>query len=255
MASFELSARSRRHSVPPARRNLKRGTLAAALILAGIGSAAAEPLFARQYKQTFGYTPSCNACHKDGGGTPLNVYGEQFKEAGMDLAAFATIAPLDADGDGFEEDYLLATSAIAGSDPTGYIVTGDDGASPLNLLGSASDDLIIGNSAGGDIDAGGGDDRVVVSELDSQTVQILDGGTGTDTVSFEAISSGNGVILDLDGVGAGLGNVGDGINPNDTLNGFENVIGTDFADTIRADGNDHILHGGAGAAEGRRRAC
>lgn len=125
MASFELSARSRRHSVPPARRNLKRGTLAAALILAGIGSAAAEPLFARQYKQTFGYTPSCNACHKDGGGTPLNVYGEQFKEAGMDLAAFATIAPLDADGDGANNQREAEGKANPGSERSTPSAPGD----------------------------------------------------------------------------------------------------------------------------------
>lgn len=60
----------------------------------------AEPAFARLFKQQFGYTPSCNACHKDGGGTPLNAYGEQFKTAGLNLAAFGAIAAHDADGDG-----------------------------------------------------------------------------------------------------------------------------------------------------------
>ena len=64
-------------------------------------SALAEPSFARQYKSQFGYTPSCNACHKDGGGTPVNVYGQQYKDAGSNAGAFAQIAKLDADGDGF----------------------------------------------------------------------------------------------------------------------------------------------------------
>ncbi len=67
---------------------------------AAIGNARAEPAFARLYKQQYGYPPSCNACHKDGGGTPLNGYGQQFKDAGMTLAAFTKIAPLDGDGDG-----------------------------------------------------------------------------------------------------------------------------------------------------------
>ncbi len=62
--------------------------------------AQAEPSFARMYKGVYGYSPSCNACHKDGGGTPLNIYGKQFKDAGMKPAAFAAIAKLDADGDG-----------------------------------------------------------------------------------------------------------------------------------------------------------
>lgn len=62
--------------------------------------AAAEPAFARLYKQQYGYAPSCNACHKDGGGTPVNGYGQQFKEGGETLATFARIAALDGDGDG-----------------------------------------------------------------------------------------------------------------------------------------------------------
>ena len=110
-----VSARGKR---PPLRleiHSLKRGALAVAVLLAGIGNAAAEPLFARQYKQTYGYTPSCNACHKDGGGTPLNLYGEQFKEAGMNLAAFATIAELDADDDGANNQREAEGKANPGS--------------------------------------------------------------------------------------------------------------------------------------------
>lgn len=44
--------------------------------------------------------PSRNACHKDGGGTPVNAYGQRFKDAGLSLAAFDKIAALDGDGDG-----------------------------------------------------------------------------------------------------------------------------------------------------------
>jgi len=77
-------------------------TLLAVAVLALLSGAPAhaEPGFARLYKQHYGYAPSCNACHKDGGGTPLNAYGQQFKDAGMKLAAFAAIAGQDADGDG-----------------------------------------------------------------------------------------------------------------------------------------------------------
>ncbi len=83
----------------------------AALLMAD--AAQAEPAFARLYKQQFGYTPSCNACHKDGGGTPVNAYGQQFKDAGLGLAAFARIAGLDGDGDGA----LNADEAKAKSNP------------------------------------------------------------------------------------------------------------------------------------------
>ena len=78
---------------------MRKTPVAFLVLMALAGEASAEPAFARLYKQQFGYAPSCNACHKDGGGTPLNPYGQQFKEAGKGLAAFAKIAALDADGD------------------------------------------------------------------------------------------------------------------------------------------------------------
>ena len=95
------------------------GFLGLALALA-LAPAQAEPAFARLYKSQFGYAPSCNACHKDGGGTPLNAYGQQFKDAGMNAAAWATIAALDADGDGVTNDVeakAKANPAAPGSTP------------------------------------------------------------------------------------------------------------------------------------------
>lgn len=90
-------------------------TCATALLLAGSGPAWAEPAFARLYQQEFGYTPSCNACHKDGGGTPVNAYGQQFKDAGMNRAAWAQIATLDADGDGVSNADEARAQANPGS--------------------------------------------------------------------------------------------------------------------------------------------
>ncbi len=85
-----------------------------------VSTAQAEPAFARLYKNQFGYQPSCNACHKDGGGSPLNSYGEQFKQHKMTAAAFASIEKLDADGDGAangEEAKAKANPGAAKSTP------------------------------------------------------------------------------------------------------------------------------------------
>ena len=90
--------------------------------LALCAPAHAEPAFARMYKQQYGYPPSCNACHKDGGGTSLNPFGQQFKDAGKNLAAFDKIAKLDADGDGFAN----ADEATAKANP------GDKKSTPQN---------------------------------------------------------------------------------------------------------------------------
>ena len=84
-----------------------------ALLSAGL--AQAEPAFARLYKQQYGYAPSCNACHKDGGGTPLNGFGQQFKDAGMNAAAFTKIAAQDGDGDGARNEDEAKIRANPGS--------------------------------------------------------------------------------------------------------------------------------------------
>lgn len=94
-------------------RNKRLARAALWLALVHAGAAQAEPAFARLYKQQFGYPPSCNACHKDGGGTPVNGYGQQFKDAGLNLAAFTKIAGLDGDGDGARN----ADEASAKSNP------------------------------------------------------------------------------------------------------------------------------------------
>lgn len=85
-------------------------------------TAHAEPVFARLYKQQYGYTPSCNACHKDGGGTPVNTYGQQFKDAGLNLAAFTKLAALDADADGAGN----AEESVAKSNPGSKLSTPKD---------------------------------------------------------------------------------------------------------------------------------
>ena len=92
-----------------------RGKLVLACALAAAcGGAQAQPGFALLYKQQYGYPPSCNACHKDGGGSPLNAYGEQFKKAGENLAAFDKIAGNDADGDGIANGEEAAAKANPG---------------------------------------------------------------------------------------------------------------------------------------------
>lgn len=62
--------------------------------------AAAMPSLARAYKIEAGYMPSCNACHRDGGGSALVAYGEDVKRAGKTAAAFGKIEGIDSDGDG-----------------------------------------------------------------------------------------------------------------------------------------------------------
>ena len=81
--------------------NLKKMTAVVGLVGAILpGLAQATPTLARAYKSEYGYMPSCNACHSQGGGSTLNTYGKSFKAAGKNLAAFSKIAGQDSDGDG-----------------------------------------------------------------------------------------------------------------------------------------------------------
>jgi Ca2+-binding RTX toxin-like protein len=95
----------------------------------------------------------------------------------------------------------------------GDILMGDGGANAL--LGQAGDDRI---------DGGGGND-------------VLDGGEGTDTLEFGSSSSGVDVQL-AKGTSSGAG--------EDTIAGFENVVGTGSADTIHGDSERNHITGGAG---------
>lgn len=89
----------------------------------------AEPGFARQYKSQFGYMPACNACHVDGGGSPLNAYGKAFEQAGQNAAAFALIAAKDSDADGFSN----ADEGAAKSHPGDAASTPDKPGNWLNV--------------------------------------------------------------------------------------------------------------------------
>lgn len=84
------------------------------ILLLNTASVTAEPRFAQMYKQHAGYMPSCNACHRDGGGSDVNGYGEAFKAAGANAASFNSIAKQDADADGFTNGTEMAAKANPG---------------------------------------------------------------------------------------------------------------------------------------------
>ncbi len=97
--------------------------VAAATLLFSLPTlATAMPAYARAYKQESGYMPSCNACHTDGGGSKLDSFGEAFKAAGKNMAAFSKIATKDSDGDGVSN----SAEMLAKSNP------GDKKSTPKN---------------------------------------------------------------------------------------------------------------------------
>jgi Ca2+-binding RTX toxin-like protein len=91
------------------------------------------------------------------------------------------------------------------------------------------------------IDAGPGDDLVItdwrgyygLAGGPTRTSDNLAGGDGIDTVSFEQAIAGVSVSLATNVVGGS----GTGI----TISGFENIVGTNFTDTLTGDAQDNIL--------------
>jgi len=104
--------------------------------------------------------------------------------------------------------------------------------------GLDGDDVIIGaNYAdGSDIISGGAGNDILNGRAGDDA---LDGGTGMDTASYTG--SGSAVIVNL---AAGTGTGGDA--QGDTLSDIENLIGTDFDDTLIGDGGANTLNGGDG---------
>lgn len=115
-----------------------------------------------------------------------------------------------------------------------------------NLRGSNESDTLVGDDGNNVIEGGGGAD-------------VLDGGAGFDLVSYEHSGSywvpsdrddhvhvnssqrgkNIGVYVDLAAKEASRGDAG--INAQDTITGFEGVVGSHWADILKGDDNDNLF--------------
>lgn len=123
-----------------------------------------------------------------------------------------------------------------------------------NAIGSAYADTLVGNAdnnvfyggVGGDVLLGGdGDDTLdggpVTGSQSATTIDrpdILDGGAGIDTASYESATSYVDVSLELQGSARATG--GGGI---DTLISIENLAGSSFGDYLTGDDGVNVLSG------------
>ncbi|MBW8726403.1 MAG: calcium-binding protein [Inquilinus limosus] len=105
--------------------------------------------------------------------------------------------------------------------------------------GSAFNDLLttVAGGSAATLHGNAGDDTLVASA----TIELLDGGADTDTVSYT--NSAAGVTVDLRLAGA---QVSAGAASGDTLTGIENLIGSVAADTLHGDAGANRLAGEAG---------
>lgn len=114
---------------------------------------------------------------------------------------------------------------------------GDEYIDIEGFIGTAFNDLIIGNGDRHFFEAGAGNDTVI----GGSGYERMDGGDGIDTVSYEL--SGQGVSVSL---AAGGGGVND--SQSDEWYNFENIIGSKFDDSqLTGDAGANHIFGGDGA--------
>jgi Ca2+-binding RTX toxin-like protein len=147
-------------------------------------------------------------------GSSVNLAGLAFDASGNFLSASSDTqaAPIDD---------LIINSAAA------------------TLNGGFGNDTVLGGSGNNTLQGGDGDD-VLVGGLGSDSLQ---GGLGSDTVSYVGSDGGTGVTVNL-GTGAGSGTGTEAAG--DTYSSIENVLGSQFADTLTGNDSDNILKGNRG---------
>jgi Ca2+-binding RTX toxin-like protein len=129
----------------------------------------------------------------------------------------------------------VSVNLAAGLGGGGY-AEGDRYVSIENVVGSSFNDRIAGDAGNNSLSGGNGDD-LFMGDLGKDTIN---GGDGNDTVSYAASASQ--VIVDLSRTKAQSGGDASG----DKLSSIENLVGSNFGDTLKGNSANNVLNGGAG---------
>ncbi|MED7668656.1 retention module-containing protein [Pseudomonas moraviensis subsp. stanleyae] len=138
-----------------------------------------------------------------------------------------------------------------GSDTANVSISYQDG---HTLTGTAGDDVLVAGSGNNVINAGDGNDVLSGGSGNNEMHggagndllysgagnDLLDGGTGSDTASYAHATAAVTVNLGLLGAQHTLG------AGTDTLTGIENLLGSNFNDSLTGDGNNNVINGGLG---------
>ena len=138
-----------------------------------------------------------------------------------------------------------------GSDTANVSITYQDG---HTLTGTAGDDILVAGTGNNILNGGDGNDVLTAGSGNNEMHggagndllysgpgnDILDGGTGIDTVSYAHATAGVTVNLGLLGAQNTLG------AGTDTISNIENLVGSNFNDTLTGDNNNNVINGGLG---------
>ncbi|SMQ25680.1 type I secretion C-terminal target domain (VC_A0849 subclass) [Pseudomonas helmanticensis] len=138
-----------------------------------------------------------------------------------------------------------------GSDTANVTITYQDG---HTLTGTSGDDVLVAGTGDNILNGGDGNDVLTAGSGNNELHggagndllysgpgnDLLDGGTGIDTASYAHATAGVTVNLGLLGAQNTLG------AGTDTLTGIENLVGSNFNDTLTGDNNNNVINGGLG---------
>jgi len=184
-------------------------------------------------------------------GMPVFSGIQTFTGPGLPLKYVSSVSPLSGAytvtnagvGGGFIVNGKSFTRMSAGSQAADSItslfgvtndwVNGDDGNDTID--GAAGNDCLFGGTGNDSIIGGTGNDTIE----GGPGADILSGGTGTDTLSYA--SSSGAVTVNL-----ATNTVSGGDATGDTITGFEDFIGSAFADTFTGTTGSNSICGGMG---------
>jgi len=184
-----------------------------------------------------------NITNPSGGGNPNAAENYQLTMT-LNYAGAHDITP------DFNGTYT-ANDNHGGSDTANVSISYQDG---HTLTGTSGDDVLVAGSGDNIINAGDGNDVLTAGSGNNEMHggagndllysgpgnDMLDGGTGIDTVSYAHATAGVTVNLGLLGAQNTLG------AGTDTLTGIENLVGSNFNDTLTGDNNNNVINGGLG---------
>jgi VCBS repeat-containing protein len=144
-----------------------------------------------------------------------------------------------------------ASDSHGGTDSAALTISYQDG---HTLIGTSGDDVLVAGTGDNILNAGDGNDVLTAGPGNNELHggagndllysgpgnDLLDGGTGIDTASYAHATAG--VTVDLSLIGA-QNTIGAG---TDTLTGIENLVGSNFNDTLTGDNNSNVITGGLG---------
>ncbi len=138
-------------------------------------------------------------------------------------------------------DYLGSSLGVTVNLVTGRATGGDADGDTLSdmeiVIGSNNADTLIGGSAAVSLFGNDGDDVMTAGTENG----YFDGGSGRDSLSYAALTSGVSVDLATE-LASSLALAG-----SDTIIGIEDVIGSSFADLLTGNAGDNLLRGADGA--------